>query len=135
MKKELQKKLYKKYPKLFRQKDLPMSQTCMCWGITCGNGWYKLIDGLCAGIVRIDAAVEAVQVKEKFGGLRFYTGGIAKKNSDAIWDLIRKAEEESLKTCEICGSKKDISQTRGWVRTLCTKCMEKGRKFYKWQES
>ena len=47
MKKELQDKLYNKYPKLFYQKDLPMQQTCMCWGIECGNGWYTIIDNAC----------------------------------------------------------------------------------------
>jgi len=47
VKKELQEKLYNKYPKLFYQKDLPMQQTCMCWGIECGNGWYTIIDNAC----------------------------------------------------------------------------------------
>ena len=31
MKKELQEKLFTKYPKIFVQKDLPKDQTCMCW--------------------------------------------------------------------------------------------------------
>lgn len=30
---ELQEKLFEKYPKIFRQKDLSMNETCMCWGI------------------------------------------------------------------------------------------------------
>jgi hypothetical protein len=47
VKQELQEKLYNKYPKLFYQKDLPMQQTCMCWGIECGNGWYTIIDNAC----------------------------------------------------------------------------------------
>ena len=47
MKAELQKQLYEKYPKIFRQKDLPMNQTCMCWGIEVGEGWYNIIDTLC----------------------------------------------------------------------------------------
>jgi hypothetical protein len=47
MKKELQDQLYNKYPKLFGQKDLPMTQTCMCWGIETGSGWYSIIDNAC----------------------------------------------------------------------------------------
>ena len=47
MKQELQDKLYEKYPKLFGQKDLSMQQTCMCWGIECGAGWYTIIDNAC----------------------------------------------------------------------------------------
>ena len=50
MNKNLQEKLYQKYPKIFRQKDLPMTQTAMCWGIACGDGWYDLIDELCSQI-------------------------------------------------------------------------------------
>jgi hypothetical protein len=46
MKAELQQKLYEKYPKIFVQKDLPMSQTAMCWGIDCGDGWFWLLDNL-----------------------------------------------------------------------------------------
>lgn len=53
----------------------------MCWGLECGNGWYELIDALCAQIDRHLQAcfdegdrfnVKVVQVKEKFGTLRFY---------------------------------------------------------------
>ena len=32
MKQELEEKLYTKYPKLFKERGLPMTQTCMCWG-------------------------------------------------------------------------------------------------------
>ena len=31
--------LIKKHPKIFRQKDLPMTHTAMCWGIECGPHW------------------------------------------------------------------------------------------------
>ena len=77
MKPELQKKLYEKYPKIFRQKKLSMKETCMCWGIEAGDGWYDLIDQLCAQLqFNTDKnrypQVEATQVKSKFGGLRFY---------------------------------------------------------------
>ena len=97
MKKELQDKLFEKYPKIFRQKDLSKQETCMCWGFQCGDGWYELIDALCNCIQsRIDykggQQIEAVQVKTKFGGLRFYTNC----TDDAfILGLIRMAESMS----------------------------------------
>lgn len=47
---ELQNKLYTKYPKLFAQKDLSITQSCMSWGIECGDGWYNIIDKLCQNI-------------------------------------------------------------------------------------
>lgn len=60
-----------------------------------------------------------LQVKEKFGGLRFYIGGGDKH----INDLISKAEKESFEICEYCGSIDDVKQTRGgWIKTLCWVC-------------
>ena len=50
MKKVSQEKLFKKYPKIFRQKDLSPTVTAMCWGIETGEGWYGLIDLLCEEI-------------------------------------------------------------------------------------
>ena len=80
MNKKLQNKLYKKYPKIFRQKDLPKEKSAMCWGIDCPDEWYDVIDSLCESIQTfcennkesIDQ-IEAMQVKEKFGKLCFYT--------------------------------------------------------------
>lgn len=48
MKKELQEQIFKKYPLLFSDRTKPMQETCMCWGLTVGDGWYNLIDELCA---------------------------------------------------------------------------------------
>lgn len=42
--------LYKKYPELFAEKDLDQTQTCMCWGIECGNGWKTILENLCKTI-------------------------------------------------------------------------------------
>lgn len=43
MKQELQDNLYKEFPEIFKQKNLSMKETAMCWGIECGDGWYTLI--------------------------------------------------------------------------------------------
>jgi hypothetical protein len=47
MTKELQDKLYADFPDLFSEKDLPMSETCMCWGLECGDGWEPIIRQMC----------------------------------------------------------------------------------------
>ena len=121
MNKENTKYLLEKYPDLYRQHSLPMTQTCMCWLFECGDGWFKPIDDLSKKITELDPTVEATQVKEKFGGLRFYIDG----GSDEVHKLIEEAEEESYKTCEKCGTKENVSQTKtGWVKTLCDKCKE-----------
>ena len=137
MEKQLQDKLFKKYPKIFGQKDLPINQTCMCWGIECGNGWYKLLDILCSQLqFNTDKnnypQIEAVQVKEKYGGLRFYYNSIPQENdkwierhNGTIEGMVSFAEFLSEETCELCGSMDEVSQTKGWIKTLCKNCMKK----------
>jgi hypothetical protein len=143
MKEELEKKLYEKYPKIFAQKDLSPQETCMCWGLP-GDGWYDLIDCLC-GVVQnivnnaertnkvVDDCiakgekppyekvhipyVEAGQVKEKFGTLRFYIDG----GNDVINGAIWMAENMSAYICENCGDSGKL-RGRGWVKTLCDGC-------------
>jgi hypothetical protein len=48
MKQELEEKLYNKYPKLFAQRNLPMTQTCICWGCDHGDGWYNILERMCS---------------------------------------------------------------------------------------
>ena len=118
---ELQNKLFKKYPKLFRQRELSMQETCMCWGIACGDGWYWLIDNLCNYISLMDKTVEATQVKEKFGTLRFYTNC----GSDEIDAAISFAGLLSGKICEVCGSTDAKVRGKGWLMARCDTCLEK----------
>ncbi|MBK26098.1 MAG: hypothetical protein CME70_19025 [Halobacteriovorax sp.] len=143
MKQELQDKLFEKYPKIFRQKDLSMQETAMCWGIETGDGWYNILNVLCTNIQQhIDwnnctgkyedqkqkfkcnrepiPQVEAVQVKEKYGGLRFYYHG----GDDRTSGMIAMAEAMSDYTCEECGAP-GKQNTKGWIRTLCNGCLKK----------
>lgn len=123
MNKEHTNYLFTKYPTLYQQHTLPMQETCMCWGFECGDGWFSIIDNLSKRINEIDPDVEAVQVKEKFGGLRFYIGPVAKATADKVYDAISKAENLAYKTCEYCGSTKNVKQTTtGWIKTLCKEC-------------
>ena len=50
MREELDKLLVEKFPKLFRDRYAPMTETCMCWGFCCGDGWFGILDTLCANI-------------------------------------------------------------------------------------
>jgi len=86
-----------------------------------GPGWKHIILHLCKDIMCLDLKVDVVQVKEKFGGLRFYIDG----GNEEINDLIQNAEAESFQTCEECGSKEDVSTSGDWRLTLCKKCREK----------
>jgi hypothetical protein len=72
-----------KYSELYREKDLPMEETTMCWGLEVPDGWLPVIDklsnvlanpyrvGLGGGRI-IKPKFRAKQVKIKFGELRFY---------------------------------------------------------------
>ena len=125
MNKELDEKLVKKYPKIFVNRNGDMRTTCMCWGFECGDGWYWLIDNLCNSIQSyIDnnsiSQVITTQVKEKFGGLRFYYDGGNEKIDGMVW----LSEHMSYHICEVCGSTENIGRTKGWMFTLCEKCGE-----------
>jgi len=76
MKKELELKLVELHPQIFRDYGGDMTQTCMHWGLMCGDGWYFLIHNLCKKLDEISSKTGVIiiadQVKEKFGGLRFY---------------------------------------------------------------
>lgn len=91
------------------------------WLKDVGPGWESIVRPL------IDRAVaegiEILQVKEKFGGLRFYVGS-TNKDFDAAIDA---AEAQSLKTCEFCGQPGTTKTRagRGWIKTLCEPCRTK----------
>lgn len=50
MKAELDAALCEKYPKLLRDRYASEMETCMCWGFSCGDGWYTLLDALMGNI-------------------------------------------------------------------------------------
>jgi hypothetical protein len=172
MREELDAQLVKEFPRMFRGRYAPMTETAMCWGFECGDGWFDILHSLCRNIdshikwkrnsraydLRIERArrkgydalikhlsrgrpvrewdeeraqeimengikiadkiqhVTVVQVKEKFGGLRFYYEG----GDDQVYGMVRMAESWASVTCETCGDRGTIRHG-GWIRTLCDK--------------
>lgn len=157
MDKHLENQLVARYPEVFRDVGGDPAQTCMADGLAVGNGWFNLIDVLCANFVarlrqeqaylqrlaenlgrpvrhghpeliddhviaeqrqRMEQALAevpvAAQVKEKFGGLRFYVDNATPAHDQ----LIRFAEMMASRTCEDCGAPGQ-AYPFGWVRTLC----------------
>ena len=47
---ELDKQLCDKYPKIFTNRYKSPQETCMCWGLEVGDGWYNLVDVLCEAL-------------------------------------------------------------------------------------
>jgi hypothetical protein len=112
------KRLEETYPKMFSQ---PYG------GVAVSRGWWPIIETLCANIQshtdwwnknrETRPVVEQVvveQIKEKFGGLRFYYSG----GDDTVAGMVRMAEAWADVACEECGAA-GTRRSGGWIRTLC----------------
>jgi hypothetical protein len=112
---EFSKRMEEKYPKMFAQ---PYG------GFAIGEGWWPIIESLCSNIQyyinwknresEVVPQVVVAQIKEKFGGLRFYYEG----GDDRIHGMVSMAESWADKSCETCGSP-GTSGGKGWIKTLC----------------
>ena len=107
------------------------------FGVECKDGWKGLYQPLLELCKLYNIPV--LQVKEKFGGLRFYTGRVDAR----VDDLIRAAEQESYHVCERCGEHGiaghsdtgpiykatcgPVEEGGHWVNTLCNPCRTKLR--------
>jgi hypothetical protein len=101
-----------RYPELFSYTHLRE--------IACLPGWLNLIDELCRTLqIHLDShpdvpQVKVLQVKEKFGGLRFYFSG----GDTACHEAVAAAEERSLSVCEVCGQSGTLQGER-WLSVRC----------------
>lgn len=151
---ELDAALVKDFPGLYRNRHGDMRTTAMCWGFDVGDGWHNIIRELSEAITHATGKawsgaaakspdhyfqcgfdVVAVQVKEKFGGLRFYyhtepkpgvseemiDGDYAKEVSGRVYGMVDLAEHLSYVTCESCGSPGEINDG-GWLSVRCGVC-------------
>lgn len=84
-----------------------------------GPGWEDLVEDLIKDLIELGWNREVAQIKEKFGGLRFYINS----GSEEIFSRIMKAESKSYKICEQCGRDAE-PQGSSWIRTLCEVCFE-----------
>jgi len=106
------------YPKIFCDSaNGTLQPRC---GIACGDGWYRLIERLCACVQSLAdhrhlPQPRAVEVKEKLGGLRFYWDGIS---DERVAAMTQYAETLSLHVCEVCGAPGALVQD-DCLRTRC----------------
>lgn len=148
MRQELDEKLVSEFPELYRERGMSPTVTSMCWGFP-GDGWYYIIRDLSLRLSEIidewwgDLDDErrnelnefyggkpcAKQVKEKFGGLRFYMSYYP-RDEDTRVEIemsIAEAERRARRTCEECGDIKAYLRGGGWIKTLCDDCAEDSR--------
>jgi hypothetical protein len=115
-------RMVKEYPDIFSQ---PFG------GFAVGEGWFPIIEALVKMIdsrqrwlkevsarfpdkYKAASPVVVSQIKEKFGGLRFYYDG----GDEYISGLAAMAEVWADRSCEECGSP-GTRRGGGWIRTLC----------------
>jgi len=123
MKKEEFEPLYFKTFKHFIPKPLT-------YGLEIKPGWYNLVWDLTETIDRYlknndkKATVILDQVKEKFGGLRYYyhlEGEPKKDTFKMIWGMNWLAESQSFNICQECGLRGELDKNERWYKTLCPK--------------
>lgn len=120
---EFAKRMEEKFPAMFAE---PYG------GFAVGPGWWPMLETLCDLIqshidwnnkratahpemmYRHIEQVEVCQIKEKFGGLRFYYEG----GNDIISGMVTMAEAMASQTCETCGKPGQL-RSGGWIKTLC----------------
>lgn len=117
------KRMEERFPKMFSERY---------GGFAVGPGWWPIIESLCSNIQsHIDwkqeqkekynrgegcPQVVVEQIKEKFGGLRFYYQG----GDDRVTGMVRMAESWADASCEECGAPGE-RRSGGWIKTLCDK--------------
>jgi len=124
MKLELVEQFYHRWPRWFIGLTQLPTQSNLAFGFECGDGWFDILWKLCEDIDKLNPDENFIvhQIKEKFAGLYFYVG----PTTHEILNRIEQAEAESYKTCEICGSKTDVTTNeRGWMKTLCDICRQR----------
>jgi len=95
MNKELsvEEQVTKDCPILFKMRHRPCSETTMCWGFECGEGWHDVIASACRELEMLNieyypkyrVRIQADQIKEKFGTLHFYWSVAVDPNRFFTW--------------------------------------------------
>lgn len=83
-------------------------------------GWYPLVKELIEKLIEVGWDKHIFQIKEKFGGLRFYTGSCTDQQSK----IIDEYEAKSYRICEQCGEPGIYRRDLPWQLTLCDKHYE-----------
>ena len=84
------------------------------------DGWLPIVDRLDRQIAEIVPDYRITQVKEKFGGLRYYIDAVPTEHFTEVYRLISEAEAEAGRTCEVCGTQEGVTTAGpGWIKTLC----------------
>lgn len=117
-----------------------------CWSGV-GKGWWPVVEATHKAMIRVAPNYGLDQVKEKFGGLRYYW------NLPSLWDKMPEDADESWEPtpedtatfklayeqltvlaglaeaicshiCETCGRVNEVSDSGGWLSNVCEPCSD-----------
>lgn len=154
-----QKEIFEKYPSVFVDVGKSPRESCMAFGLECAPGWKEPLHRGCMILEKIfnqtGIRTKAEQVKEKFGGLRFYYSievpeelaekantdldslkdkkernecYNAKNRVEYFTELIGKVVSVMEYDCDTsCETCGEVGEPRGggWIVTLCDGCHSK----------
>ena len=85
-------------------------------------GWHELIRDTHNRILKVDPEYQIFQIKEKFGGLRYYYDASRSHAIPEIDKIIKTAEVVASVVCQNCGELgASLTVNNGWYATLCEK--------------
>ena len=83
------------------------------------EGWYQLVIDCDKELIAIDPHYRIFQIKEKFGGLRYYFHPSQSDTSKAMNEVVSKYEAIAARTCEATGEPGVLMKSiGGWRKTL-----------------
>jgi hypothetical protein len=114
-----------RFPRVFQERDL---------GTFVEPGWWPTIISTCEQLTALldqhpEVVVHTAQLKEKFGGLRWYVdikGPAPDEVYCQIRELLKQANVSTSKICEVCGEPGELRHG-GWSKTLCNEHDRKRR--------
>jgi hypothetical protein len=89
-----------------------------------GPGWARLVSDLARELGDIAPGYVVIQVKEKFGGLRFYAiqpPESGERSLARFQQAIRDAEDRAEVTCDECGDEGNMVLSDHWYRVRCVR--------------
>lgn len=107
------------------------------YGCIAPDGWKDIVLQTNEMLSHIDPDYKILQIKEKFGSLRYYYGSaIENPTEQRIMSAIEGwAESKSSHTCQDCGKYGGIRTQFHWILTLCDTCATARGYDLNWEET
>lgn len=86
------------------------------YGLAAPKGWWPIIEEAHNQIVGLYPDYKVLQIKQKFGGLRYYC---SVDGDEDVRRIIRAAELLCEKTCEICGKLGSLQKDGYYYYVAC----------------